>query len=64
MAMVGQHFHFALSAIQKPYFSTKKGLCLICSCHHCASNPLGAVHKGYPTFQLVSRFVKMGYEDI
>ena len=25
---------------------------------------LGAVHKGYPTFQLVSRFAKMGYEDI
>ena len=23
-----------------------------------------AVHKGYPTFQLVSRFAKMGYEDI
>ena len=28
------------------------------------SFPLGAVHKGYPTFQLVSRFAKMGYEDI
>ena len=26
--------------------------------------PLGAVHKGYPTFQLVSRVAKMGYEDI
>ena len=25
---------------------------------------LGAVHKGYPTFQLVSRVAKMGYEDI
>ena len=25
---------------------------------------LGAVHKGYPTFQLVSRLAKMGYEDI
>ena len=25
---------------------------------------LGAVHKGYPTLPLVSRFAKMGYEDI
>ena len=25
---------------------------------------LGAFHKGYPTFQLVNRFAKMGYEDI
>ena len=25
---------------------------------------LRGIHKGYPTFQLVSRFAKMGYEDI
>ena len=24
----------------------------------------GAIHKGYPTFQLVSRVAKLGYEDI
>ena len=31
---------------------------------HERTEALGAVHKGYPTFQLVSRFAKMGYEDI
>ena len=26
------------------------------------SATLGAIHKGYPKFQLVSRFAKMGYK--
>ena len=42
----------------KPYFNNHKVNV------HERTEALGAVHKGYPTFQLVSRFAKMGYEDI
>ena len=40
----------------KPYFNNHKVNV------HERTEALGAVHKGYPTFQLVSRFAKMGYE--
>ena len=42
----------------KPYFNNHKVNV------HESTEALRAVHKGYPTFQLVSRFAKMGYEDI
>ena len=37
----------------KPYFNNHKVNV------HERTEALGAVHKGYPTFQLVSRFAKM-----